>query len=743
MMASIVVVCCHLMLPILPQFHWLIPLFTLLLLLRSFKYLHLLVAVMITILTLTITFHWYSEWHVSANYDYQNYIIQGEVLSASDESNQPEYIELLLQASVIGKDRFYIFKPKLLLRWYKPAFVPKQGNHIKVFATIKPLGGFANPGKTFNAQKYQTARAINKIAVIKKSPSNAILESNMTIRQGLIEKLNAYPLLYTRWLLALGIGYRDNLQNDDWAMLQASSTAHLFSISGMHLALVAGYVIWLSRALAPVFLLFVHTQRQLLNITRFIVVLGCYGYLLLAGGQVPVIRAFCAVFVIIVCAYAETPTTSYQLFVRVIFIACLLFPLSLMSSSFWLSFGAVLLLLIALTFDVNHVTRTVKAKLFTAYKVQSMFYLVGLPLSFYLWQQHTFLSLIANMVLIPLIGILILPLLLVALVIEMMGLSSIWLLIACDFLMHVSVQVIAKLSQIQQHFDTLHICIEAIFILAVIAVLVWQRWRMVSLSMLLLCCLWAQKLIPQQRVDELVFFEVGHGNSAVFTHQDGVMLFDFARGNEAYSLLSREILPYLKSRNINQIDLAILSHFDSDHAGGLHYLLKHNMIKALWSPRAQCIAGKRLAHADVSVQVLWPIVTSVADRNEESCVVLLTVRDTNILFAGDISASEEQAIMQRWPNLNVDILVAPHHGSKSSSSESFVSSLVPDVVVFSTSFPNHWGHPHEDVVQRYQHIGAKIYHLGESGALKVNWQDDKIKLTTAREDLYNRWYYTK
>lgn len=742
MMASFVVVCCHLIFPILPQFYWLIPTFTLLLLLRSFRFSYLLLSAIFALFTLWLTLHWYSTWHLGENYNHQDYLIEGRVLSATTENTSSRYSEFLLRADTIGKRQFYVLKPKLQLRWYQPEFTPKQGNKIKVFATIKPLGSYANPGKRFNSQKYLTAQGIKKIAVIKSSPSNTIIDSQTTIRQKLIDDTSAYSLLYTPWLLALGVGYRDGLDKHDWQLLQATSTAHLFSISGMHLALVAGYLIIISRTCAPILSSVLKTHRSLLKMTSGLVLLGCFFYTELAGSQLPVLRAFLAVSVVVICLQMDVTLTSFQLFTRIIFFISLLYPLSLMSSSFWLSFGAVFLLLMVTTFKKNTIQQGVVAKIRAAITIQWAFFLIGLPLSLYLWDQHTFISILANAVLIPLVSVLILPLLLLGLFAEVLGIPSVWILLICDFAMHVSIELLERLFSTQEAIDGHHFGPVWIVTLASIALLFWRVQRMVALSLLGLCCLWAYKLAPQQDT-ELVFFDVGHGSSAVLRHPDANIIFDFAKGNEQQSIFTREISPYFSKLNIDKVDLGVLSHFDSDHAGGGYHLLKHDLINELWSPRGLCRVGKRLELSDVAITVLWPLVTSAADANEESCVVLLRVGDTKVLFAGDISANEERAIIKQWPDLEVDVLLAPHHGSRTSSSYTFVGALAPKVVVFSTSYPNHWGHPHQEVVARYERIGAKIYHLGKSGALTINWQGDEIKLSTVREDLYNRWYYKK
>ncbi len=686
--------------------------------------------------------NWYSDWHVSANYDYQNYIIEGEVLSASSLETTPDYIEFKLSAHSIGKDSFRIFKPKLLLRWYQPDFTPKQGNKIRVFGMIKPLSTYANPEQRFNVQKFLTAQGVHRIVVLKNSPSNDIRDTSTSVRQKIIERIGNYPIQYAPWLLALGVGHRDELQNEDWDLLQTTSTAHLFSISGMHLALVAGYLMIVSRVLIPVIAGFVTSHRMLMKTKDFLVLMGCYGYVVLAGEQLPVIRAFTAIVIVVLYAHAETPLTSAQLFIRVLFVVTLLFPLSLLSTSYWLSFGAVLILLSVIAINKMPIQNSITSKLFVAFRIQWVFFLVSLPLTLALWEQTVFVSIFANIVLIPLISLILLPSLLLVIILNLVGIGSTWLIICCDFLMHVCIEWLTKLTSINQQIEGANTGYLGVFFCVLTAVFLWQKLRLVSVSLLCLGCLWASMLSPRQ-TEELVFFDVGHGNSAILNHPDATIIIDFAKGNDLYSILSREIHPYITAQNINQIDLGIVSHFDADHAGGLGFLLEQDSINTLWSPRAHCRLGSRFKRDNLSMVALWPPVTSSGSENNDSCVILLTVNGTRILFTGDITAEEELALVRRWPSLTVDVLLAPHHGSRTSSSDVFVNSLMPEIVVFSTPYPSHWGHPHNDVVQRYENIGARIVHLGKSGALKVTWRGDEIKLSTMREDLYNRWYYKK
>jgi competence protein ComEC len=110
------------------------------------------------------------------------------------------------------------------------------------------------------------------------------------------------------------------------------------------------------------------------------------------------------------------------------------------------------------------------------------------------------------------------------------------------------------------------------------------------------------------------------------------------------------------------------------------------------------------------------------EENDHSCVLLLEWRSRRILLAGDISAAVEKQLLAAYPQFGpVDLLVAPHHGSRTSSSPGFIHWARPHSVVFSAGFRHHFGHPHPDIVARYRKAGAKLFNTADTGALEFSW----------------------
>jgi competence protein ComEC len=190
----------------------------------------------------------------------------------------------------------------------------------------------------------------------------------------------------------------------------------------------------------------------------------------------------------------------------------------------------------------------------------------------------------------------------------------------------------------------------------------------------------------------------------------------------------RVVLPFLRSVGITRIDRAIISHADLDHAGGLQAVLgsiptgevqSGDALPWIQEPVTRCQAGKSWQWDEVRFSYLHPSADSELLRNDASCVLLIEAGARRLLLTGDIESAVETALVQSRILPTVDIVSVPHHGSRTSSIAPFTQSLQPGFALVSAAHANQWGFPKDDVVARWQRVGARVLNTATSGAISV------------------------
>jgi len=214
---------------------------------------------------------------------------------------------------------------------------------------------------------------------------------------------------------------------------------------------------------------------------------------------------------------------------------------------------------------------------------------------------------------------------------------------------------------------------------------------------------------------------VGQGTMVLFSSDDYHLLYDTGGlTGSGLSIAEREVIPWLKSRGISEIDLLVVSHGDLDHSGGLSAIRQHFDIKDHWGfDGAPCAMGRKLpVSMAFSISVMTGTGQSIANTNADSCVVLIEYHGQRILLAGDIPASTElELIASGTLPPKVDILVAAHHGSATSSSQTFIDKVDPAHTVFTTKRANRFNHPHDSVLRRFLNTETKLWDTAQDGAV--------------------------
>lgn len=537
-------------------------------------------------------------------------------------------------------------------------------------------------------------------------------------------------------LTALVVGDQRAIPAAQWQAFRRTGITHLVSISGLHVTMVAGLVhglLFFFWRRQPALVLRVPAQRA----AAAAGLLAALFYSLLAGFAVPTQRTLYMLAVVAAALWSGRITSLPHVLTLALGVVLLLDPWAVLAPGFWLSFGAVAVLLYIGSGRLaeGHWLRVWGQS-------QWAMSLMSIPALLMLFQQFSIVSPLANALAIPLVSLIITPLALLA---AIPGL---------EFLL----QPAGWLVQLLLHF------IDAL------AALPWASWQqqappawawllglMGGLWLLLpagfparwlgLVVLLPAVLVlpprPPPGSSWLTVLDVGQGLAVHVQTAQHDMLYDTGpRYSTTATAAERVLLPYLQAQGVRHLHGLIVSHSDNDHSGGLQALLANLPVGWLLSSyaeerlsaadravRLRCREGQRWSWDGVGFEILHPPAEQydwkAQKTNDLSCVLKMTTTAGRVLIAGDIEARSERALLARFPErLSAAVLVAPHHGSKTSSTAEFIQAVGAQTVIFTVGYRNRFGHPHPAVVERYQASGAHLQRSDESGALLLRPRDE-------------------
>jgi competence protein ComEC len=223
---------------------------------------------------------------------------------------------------------------------------------------------------------------------------------------------------------------------------------------------------------------------------------------------------------------------------------------------------------------------------------------------------------------------------------------------------------------------------------------------------------------------------------------------------------NRIVVPFLRAAGVARLDGLIVTHDDDDHSGGAASVVQAIPVDVMLTslpdldplvvqanPSARCVAGQRWEWDGVRFEVLHPSRASYGDPavkdNDSGCVLRVEAPGGRVLLPADIERRSEDELLTVLPDrLRADLLVAPHHGSRTSSTPAFVRAVEPRLVVFPVGYRNRLGHPHREVLQRYEHAGARTYRTDRDGAVIVSIRADGTTTVTPWRAVYRRYWQT-
>lgn len=537
---------------------------------------------------------------------------------------------------------------------------------------------------------------------------------------------------YAGVLKALAIGDQSAIPPAQWQLYQRTGITHLISISGLHVTMLSGLVFALCYAgwrRSTRLTLWLPARRTAVLAGA----LAALAYVVLAGFGVPAQRTLYMLWVVAIALWAGRTLAPTRILAWALLIVVLIDPWAVLAAGFWLSFGAVAALLFATGARINE-----RRWWHDWWQSQWAVSLALAPILLLLFGQLSTVSPLANAVAIPLVSFVITPLVLAG---TLPGL---------DALLHWAHGFMAALIWLLQMMAAWPIWQQAqppkwAVVLAVMGALWWllprgfpARW---------LGAVWMLPAlvvaVPQPAAGALWIsvIDVGQGLAVLVRTAQHTLLFDTGpRYNSTSDSGSRILVPYLRGEGVTRLDRLVLSHDDNDHTGGAASLLDavpvamvltslpatHAFFTQYARPVSRCEAGQGWDWDGVHFAMLYPANDSYSDTslkdNHRSCVLMITSAGGSVLLPADIEAPDEARLLQSVPQaLRADWLIAPHHGSRTSSTADFIKAVQPKMTIFTVGYQNRYGHPRSDVVTRYHEAGSALRRSDNDGLISVRF----------------------
>jgi len=581
------------------------------------------------------------------------------------------------------------------------------------------------------------------------------------IRQRVLTKLNqALADLDNRGLiLALVIGERYAIEPQQWQLMQNTGTNHLLAISGLHIGLVAGLLFFFARRLWS--RLYPGQAMAAQRVAAAMALIGAITYAALAGFSIPTQRALAMVAVVLISHWRQRPMLPSQSLASAMLAVLLLNPLSVLDPGFWLSFIAVSSLLYSLA-----AKRHLKGVAQRWFQPQWVVFLgLGLLL-LYQYGRVPLLSPLANILAIPWVSFITVPLCLASI-------GLLWLSPGiAHALLFLADQSLNALLYLLAVFDSpawmLQLRpVDAIWpwLLAMTAMAILLLPSRLPLrpaaACLLLPLFCAQPLRLPEGSFMLTLFDVGQGLSVLVATREHVLVYDSGpRYSRSFDSAQAVIVPSLRRLGRQKIDHLVLSHHDVDHMGAAKSLMENytvDQISTTWQFNIgrkidKCEFSQHWIWDKVEFQVLYPFAESASTSkamalesdNNRSCVIRIASGNQAVLLTGDIESKVERRLLAQYSNeeLRATLLLVPHHGSKSSSSEAFIDRVSPQWALASTGYRNRFGFPKPVIVERYLQRGIAFLSTSHYGALTflIDGQAKPRLLHAERLDKSRYWH---
>lgn len=610
---------------------------------------------------------------------------------------------------------------RMRLSWYGGPPV-RAGETWRLAVRLKRPHGLVNP-QAFDYEAWLLAKGIGATGTVKSAERVTPANGLGAWRDRLRQRLLATPAQGREGALAaLVLGDGSGLSNADWRVLQSTGTIHLMVISGQHIGLLAGLLYGLVAGLAR---LGCWPRRwPWLPWACSLAFAGALAYGWLAGFQVPVQRACVMVGLALLWRWRFRHLGVWLPLALALLLVLLLEPLASLQPGFWLSFGAVALLVLIFSARLGSWSwgqGLVRAQWAMAIGLLPLLLALGLPVSAS--------GPLANLLAVPVIGLLVVPLALLGtllLPVPWLGSAVLWLAGAVLNLLF------AWLAQLALWLpawlpSALPLWAWLLVLLGTLLLLLPAGIPVRSLGLFLLLPLWFTPSVrPPVGQAEVWMLDVGQGSALLIRTHRHDLLYDAGPRFGEFDTGERVVLPSLRALGVSRLDMMLLSHADNDHAGGAVAIQQGMPVVRVVGGELQRLPRRLMAEPCGQQHWEWDAVqfstwqwTAAQDGNQASCVLRIEAQGEALLLTGDIDSQAEHQLLDTALAQPVQWLLAPHHGSRTSSSMTFLQQLRPHTALISRGRHNAFGHPDQQVVARYQAISAQLYDTAEHGAVRI------------------------
>ena len=520
-----------------------------------------------------------------------------------------------------------------------------------------------------------------------------------------------------------GVVFGDKSEIDEEILEQfnSNSTGHILAVSGLHV----GFLFALLKVLTR--------KKKSKLITAFIiVVIVLYGEM--TGWSPSTARAVLVLSISILAIYARrTPDLLTSVSTAAI-ILLLYNPYNLVNTGFQMSFLALL----GICFLTEPLTHYIGEGLAVMVAIQ----LAVAPMVAYSYNSFNISSMFVNIPIVFLASILVPACILALATMMYVGFVPNWAVTIISSLTEFIVDLNEKLT-----FDRLFVTdvqgisigvLVAYYLLIFFASSEWTRIklirneyktikRMIPYLLLPALCIGIATHNPYLN-DEIVFVNVGQGDCTHIRAGDNDVLID-GGGSATYNVGKNMLKPYLLKNHAPNIDLALITHQHTDHYKGIEELKEIYPVRAILQ---SSIGNKATLNINAWIEPIWPIKPYTEEQlsdnaNENNTVYIIHYNNTKTMITGDLTEPDELAMVEHYRGtdiLDCDILKVGHHGSKTSTSESFLDAVSPDIAVISVGANNTYGHPNQEVLDRLHNHRIKVYRTDVNGAVGIDVERD-------------------
>lgn len=669
------------------------------------------------------------------------------------------------------------YKEKLLVRYKiqseqeKDSLKSKPFYHClcRVSGTLEKPAIAKNPN-AFNYRNYLSRNNIYWILEIQKKPLQNCSPMKPTpveiIKQLRYEGINFlsahFPIEIASLSAALLFGDQNLFEPEVLLAYQKTGIVHLLAISGLHVSLLIAMVFYIGIRMGL-------TRQFMINFLLIILPI----YVILTGGTPSVIRSAMMIFLVLLTVKFRARLKLFPLdAISLAFIFYIFFnPLVIFDAGFQLSFAVSLVIILSAPYILQGYEKTISKMLATSLIAQ----LAALPFLLYHYFEVSLIGIIANLVYIPLFSFLYLPGLYLLFFIQLLlGKTP-------PFLIRIFLTIISHSNHLIEFLANFTLfrftpgrpnwLLLLIYIFILLCIFyIWEtktyskrKARLILLSVMLI--IFHQGWNWLYPYSEVTMIDVGQGDSILihFPHGKGTYLIDtggtmnyaeekWRERARTFEVGRDVVVPFLKGKGITKIDKLILTHGDMDHIGGTFSILKELEVKQILMPSVfepsetereiieeaktkkipviKVSEGDRWVSGENEFYILSPEKNYVGERNSGSIAFVAQLGGVSWFFGGDLDQEGEENIIKKHPHLKIDVLKAGHHGSKTSSADSFISQINPKAALISVGEKNRFGHPHSEVLDRLRKTNTIIFRTDQQGAITYKFYQGAGTIST-------------